>query len=82
MSKVRALLIIGVLLLVEGYFYLIRGILPVSMFSEHIDGEVVYMKVASEDGFNANFLFYGLGIIFVVSAAFLSNKLKQTNRDI
>ena len=73
MSKVRALLIIGVLLLVEGYFYFIRGILPVSMFSDHIDGEVVYMKVAVDDGFNTNILFYGLGIVFVVLAIILSN---------
>lgn len=82
MSKVRALLIIGVLLFIEGYFFFIRGILPVSMFSEHIDGEVVYMKVAAEDGFNTNFLFYGLGIVFVLLAVFLSNRLKRTKRDI
>jgi hypothetical protein len=40
------------------------------------------MKVAVDDGFNTNILFYGLGIVFVVLAIFLSNKLKRTKRDI
>jgi hypothetical protein len=77
MFKVIVLFTIGFLLLAEGYFYFVRGLLPVAIFSEFHGEEFVYMKAVNvEGGFNYDIVFYAFGVTFNLIALFLLNKLK------
>ncbi|WP_340679617.1 hypothetical protein [Paraglaciecola sp.] len=82
MLKVELLFLIGVMLIIEGYFNLIRGILPVSA-SQTFSDENIYMKVVIvEEGFDSNLLFYILGAILIALAIILRRRINVGNRNI
>jgi hypothetical protein len=82
MLKVKLLFLIGVMLIIEGYFYLVRGILPVSG-SQIFSDENLYMKVVIvEEGFDSNLLFYIFGVISIILAIILIRRINVGKRNI
>ena len=72
MFKVITLFIIGLTLLLEGYFEFLRGQLPVQMSSEFDGEEVVYLKVVKvEEGFNYDLVFYFAGALIIIVSLLL-----------
>ena len=78
--KMKLLFLAGVLLVVEGYFWLIRGILPVSFEETDPDKEYVYLKVSNtEAAFSYDLIFYLLGLVLIIISLFATYVRKRKN---
>ena len=70
----------GVLLIAEGYFWLIRAMLPVSFQATLDDQEYVYVKVANtEAAFNYDLVFYLIGLAFIILSLCATYVRKRKN---
>ncbi|GAA0860537.1 hypothetical protein [Aliiglaciecola litoralis] len=82
MFKVKALFIAGIALLLEGYFQIVRGVMPVDFFNQDSGEDVYYKVVFVQDGFNEDIVFYTFGVLLLVLAVFLLRKFKRGVHDI
>ena len=83
MLKVKLLFVVGVMLILEGYFYFVRGLLPVGgleQFTNSSDEHVYYKVVAPDESFNINFLFYFGGLIIIALAYFVKRRVDVDKR--
>jgi hypothetical protein len=78
--KMKLLFLAGVLLIAEGYFWLIRGILPVSFEETDPDREYVYVKVSNtEAAFNYDLILYLLGLVLIIISLYATYVRKSKN---
>ncbi|GAA0858832.1 hypothetical protein [Aliiglaciecola litoralis] len=82
MFKVKALFIAGIALLLEGYFQIVRDVMPVDFFNQTSGEDVYYKVVIAQDGFNGDIVFYTLGVLLLVLAVLLLRKSKRGAHDI
>lgn len=83
MLKVKLLFAAGVMLILEGYFYFVRGIMPVGgleQFTNSSDEHVYYKVVAGDEGFDTNVLFYLCGLILIALAYFVKRRMDVEKR--
>ncbi|MFW8591874.1 hypothetical protein ACOI22_13785 [Glaciecola sp. 2405UD65-10] len=83
MLKVKLLVVAGIMFILEGYFYVVRGLLPVGgleQFTNSSDDSVYYKVVASDEVFNMNVLFYFSGLILIALAYFVKRRISVEKR--
>ncbi len=71
MSKVKLLLVLGILLILEGYFYFFRAFLPVgslAQFGGDDQGQGYIRAVELEAQYDFDIVCYSLGFILIALA--------------
>jgi hypothetical protein len=83
MLKVKLLIAVGVMFILEGYFCFVRGIMPVGgleQVSDSSDEHVYYKVVTANEGFDTNVLFYLGGLILIALAFFVKRRMDVEKR--
>lgn len=84
MLKVKLLVVAGIMFILEGYFYFVRGVLPVGgleQFTGSSDENVYYKVVVSDEVFNMDILFYFCGLILIALAYFVKRRMAVEKRN-